>query len=56
MGTVSKSKSTQYSKQKNQTGHTVKYQEIKGEIMRWPDWKKDAYNNLATSVHASKMR
>lgn len=56
MGTVSKVKSTQCTKQVKQAVRTVKYQEIKGEIMGWPEWKKDAYNSLATSVHASKMR
>ena len=32
------------------------YESIKREAASWPGWKKDAYNSLAMSAHAIKIK
>jgi hypothetical protein len=36
--------------------HPVMYENIKREAETWPGWKKDAYNSLAMSAHAIKIK
>jgi Tfp pilus assembly protein PilV len=33
----------------------IRCDEIRAEAEQWPDWKKEAYNSLATSAHAKKL-
>ena len=33
----------------------VRCYKIRSEAEKWPDWKKEAYNSLATSSHAKKL-
>ena len=36
--------------------HPPTYLNIKREAETWPGWKKDAYNSLAMSAHAIKIK
>jgi len=45
----------QIAEMESNTEHTERYGEILADIENWPVWKREAFNSLATSKHATQL-